>query len=85
MMRRLQHHRTLLPPPTTADPPDPSNRVAPLAWTPVQQDAEQQQESQLAVAIVEGSGRPIVHLFDASGQLVDRVPLKPAVKVMTGS
>lgn len=84
MMRRLQHHRTLLPPPA-ADPPDPNNRVAALAWTPTQQDAELQQEPQLAVAIVGASGRPIVHLFDASGQLVDHVPLKPAVKVMTGN
>jgi hypothetical protein len=78
--RRLQHCQTLLQPPST--PSSPVDRVAALAWTPTTTIVAERGKIQLAVAVAAGArGRPEVQLFDAEGRRVDRIPLKPAVKV----
>ena len=85
---RLRHRQALQAPPS--DPPSPADRVAALAWAPTTSGidgaaaagvASPQQQVQLAVAVIGSGGRPSVHLFDGEGRRVDRVPLKPAVKV----
>lgn len=81
--RRLQHQRTLLAPPS--DPPSPSDRIGALDWTTIAgadgSSVEQQQQVELAVPVVGAGGRPTVQLYDSEGRRVDRIPLKPAVKV----
>lgn len=85
---RLRHRQALQAPPS--DPPSPADRVAALAWAPSTSGIDgaaaaggepPQQQAQLAVAVIGSGGRPAVHMFDGEGRRVDRVPLKPAVKV----
>lgn len=93
---RLRHRQVLQAPPS--DPPSPADRVAALAWAPtdgaggqqgVPTGIEQQQQPQVqlavAVAVIGSGGRPAVHLFNEEGRRVDRIPLKPAVKVRAAS